>query len=152
MTISDTPTLPGLSAGDRGINVLTGRGIITDDIVVAFFTETRRNQIRGTDNNRNAIAVASLGTTSSTYLCEGNHVHIFAPKIVRLLFPRTLRGRRFANEALDALKWAHQCLLKWWRMCNFLSASQCFDYVSKFRPKYRLKRMFMGFMASSVAA
>ena len=60
-------------------------------------------------------------------------------------------GRRFANEALDALKWAHQCLLKWWRMHDFLSASQCFDCVSKFRPECRLKRMFVGFVASSVA-
>ena len=36
-------------------------------------------------------------------------------------------------------------------MHDFLSASQCFDCVSKFRPECRLKRMFVGFVASSVA-
>ena len=56
VTISNTPTLPGLAVGDPDINVLTGCGTITDDIMVAFFTETRRNQIRGADDNGNAIA------------------------------------------------------------------------------------------------
>ena len=43
---------------------------------------------------------SQIWDASSACLCEGNHVHIFAPKIVRLLFPHTLRGRRFANDGI----------------------------------------------------
>ena len=70
VTLSNTPALPGLAVGDPGINILTGYGTITDDIMVAFFTETRRNQIRGADNNGNAIAVASLGADAAAQLLK----------------------------------------------------------------------------------
>ena len=55
VTISNTPVLPGLTVGDPDINILTGCGTITDDIMTAFFTETRRNQIRGTDDNASMV-------------------------------------------------------------------------------------------------
>ena len=69
-------------------------------------------------------------------------------------------GFEFASKPCDSCTCKWNCLLlnndvsailKWWRMYNFLSTSQSFDYVSKFRPKYRLKRMFMGFMTLSIA-
>ena len=37
-----------------------------------------------------AYLKSQIWDASSTYLCEGNHVCIFAPKIVRLLFPLVL--------------------------------------------------------------
>ena len=62
VTIRNNPALPGLTNGDPDINILTGHGNITDEIMAFCFTDTRRNQIRGTDDNGNILGPNALGT------------------------------------------------------------------------------------------
>ena len=44
---------------------------------------------------------SQIWDASSACMCCGDFVCIFTPKITCLLFPPSLRGRRFADKALD---------------------------------------------------
>ena len=53
--------------------------------MVAFFTEMRCNQIRGADNNGNAIAAASLGANDAAQLLKERDI-----QNVKILFYKLL--------------------------------------------------------------
>ena len=71
-TICNNPTLPGLAATDPNINILTGYGNVTDEIMTFYFDDLRRNQIRGTDDAGNLIDPNLLGAdiNSRSKSCE----------------------------------------------------------------------------------
>ena len=67
-TICNNPTLPGLAATDPNINILTGYGNVTDEIMTFCFDDSRRNQIRGADDAGNPIDPNLLGADDPTKL------------------------------------------------------------------------------------